>query len=443
MDLHNDNTYPKEGTNDISYTNTLLERYVNWWMTNYSITPRYLPDMWQAILPNSSPDQIQFPQWTLTQLSKFDQNNKVRIWQIGFDGIRMWKLHGFKDGATNIDTRGVELNSTGRTLQQQAYLECCNLYRLKIRRGYVSIIDTTTMPNVTGMKGQQYKKGSIKNWEDWIADVKMDGIRMLVHYNSTSPQMLSNGNKSMDHLLRIREELIKFAEYLPPCSVIDGELFNIGMSLPEIQSAALTRVGVNTEVERLSYFVFDIWFIDNPCTEIRTDILSTSFQLYYNNNGITNIQQSRLRRVPKWKILSEEQLEKDAMTVISYGFEGLVLRRAGLHYPKGSDEYNAACYKFGRTANVKKVKRVIDDEGIIVKVVPIQGSNENLGMLVVYDQYSNYQLCIPYGSHNDRVKWLHDPSTIVGKVLCFKYALRDPSSGIPIHARGKCIRMTS
>lgn len=70
--------------------------------------------------------------WSLLPLYKMLANGGMLFWQIGFDGIAHLEIrHGYDDGIIRTDRTEIQVNSSGRNMQEQALQDARQRYKLK------------------------------------------------------------------------------------------------------------------------------------------------------------------------------------------------------------------------------------------------------------------------------------------------------------------------
>lgn len=387
--------------------------------------PQELPSDFELIGQGESP---RFPKWKKTPLYKFDANGTRRVWQVGFDGNNILRLSGTSQ-STQIKPRIVELNTSGRTLTEQALLQSSKMYKDKIKKGsYCPLTDGTYQPVLKGMRGQHLKPNSTADWnKGMIADIKLDGLRMLCFFDGSNVRLQSNGNETYDHLTHIKNEIIEFSYYLPINSVIDGELYNKEMTLPEINSAVRTYVKFNPESLRICYYIFDLdWpATPRPVVEDRHEMLVRAYTAYTSDHPY-----SYLQLVPKWQVFSYQQAINDMKSAIEQGYEGLILRHPGRGVTDPKKRKRSEYIYGSKTIAIYKLKQTITDEAPVVGVTYEKGDTR-LGNLQIRDQVSGAVLTIRGGDEESRMYWLQHPESVIGRILQYKYCVRDKRTRIP------------
>ncbi len=402
----------------------------NDWIQMNNGCPQELPPDFEMIANGSTPSPSHV-KWCLPHLYRIDANGNRRVWQIGFDGNCIWILHGSYT-STMIDTREIVLNSSGRNLVQQALLETANLFKKKAQRGYAPL-DNNFRPVLVGMKGNPIKPNSKIDWSrGMIADTKIDGLRMTVQSIDGKITLRSNGNESYDHLTHIKDELSEFIFYLPSNCVIDGELYCHGMTLPQINSAVRTYIKFNPESLKIRYYIHDLDWGTKPFTEERYEVILNAFNRFHADRQSRNLSCNALTYTTKWMIYSYEDCILQMTAAVSEGYEGLILRHPGRN-AKTKKQEDLARYRYGpsRTTALYKVKHFETEEAPVIGVIPGEGRDTYLGILQLRDQKTGGIITIRWGKDSERSTWLQNPSTVIGRVLQYKYMFRDKNSGAP------------
>ena len=373
----------------------------------------------------------EFPQvipWKFPLIYKIGNNGVMYLWQIGFDGEKLLISNGTV-GSVTVDPWKITENNSGRTMMEQGYQEAFAKYRNKFYDGYIQV-GSNQPPMVKSMKGSIYKQGCIKSFPVYVSP-KLDGFRLLVqHMGGTAISCRTRMNRKITHLKLIEEQVIKLFAYLPAYSTLDGELYCHGMTLQEIISAVKTVNFVHSELPKIVFNIFDIFFLDNPPTEIRYEILKSSYNRLQEAGEVC----PNLAIVPHYPAHSHEQIiyYKDAF--ISYKYEGAFVRLCSNGALPGSKEYENSRYKFGRCTRAFKVKDFMDEEGIVVGVVSAQGSETGAALLIIKDKLG-IQTAIRFGTIEDRCKWMTNPNLVVDKKFTFKFVKRG-ETGAPHQPTG-------
>lgn len=416
-----------------------------------------LPEEFETIRVDQDPSYIK---WKFIPHYKLDNNGNQRIWQVGFDGQYRWTLHGPLT-KTTIVTMLVETNNSGRNLYSQAKQECTNLMLKKYRKGYQPLTDDSEK-NVVGMKGYPYEEGCIKDWPVLVS-FKLDGIRLLASVKSNKVKCLSYGNVSLDYITHIREQLEEFMPFLPPSTTTDGELYNHNMEIHEIQSAVKSNVNISPEITRICYYIFDIYWDENPPMDDRYNVICRTYNKYKeyreyinnittidntndtnniittNNSNITcNNAPLYIRILPQSYCYNHDDIIRIKNIAIANGYEGVTIRHSSVNRTVGSKKWEMSRYKFGRSRRLFKLKDYLSDEGMIESIEHTKGKEKDLCKLIVITRCGE-RVGVRYGSAVEKRLWRSDPSLVVGKILEYSYTHLHPESNIPQQIKG--IRM--
>jgi len=142
--------------------------------------------------------------WKFPTLSSQTVDGKILLWQIGYDEetSELVITHGYVDGAKQSTRRKVETNSSGRTLQEQAFLEARKRYTDRMLKGAQPLDCETTQYNyVRQMTANTYKppsnsrkKGGKQQIGRFPVGVqpKLDGCRALARKNRLPKNIFYN-----------------------------------------------------------------------------------------------------------------------------------------------------------------------------------------------------------------------------------------------------------
>lgn len=388
-------------------------------------------------------DQPQTESWKFPPMTRVGNNGVCYIWQIGFHENQLLILHGPIDTQT-VEKRQVDLNTSGRDLQEQALQEARIRYQNKYKSGYIGI-GQTEPPMVKGMKGYLYKDGEIKKFPVLVSP-KLDGLRLLAqHEGGDNVVCRSYLNSVYTHLGHIVEELIVFFSFIGIVyACLDGELFRRGLELYEIQSIVHTVKTRHPDLEKIRFYIFDLITDEDMPSEIRYQKIKMAYDRYVEETGS---KPKYLKIVPNKLIYDVKSLKKEKDRRIKQKYEGICIRRVSYegyidskgrekrsYFPKDSKDYKMCVYKHGRSKRIFKWKDYIDEEGFVVGVRSAKGEETGAAMLLIKD-VKGHVIPIRHGKEEDRRKWMKNPKLVIGRVFKFKHVGRGPN-GIPIQPTG-------
>lgn len=219
---------------------------------------------------------------------------------------------------------------------------------VKIYPGLKSLCEVQTAETWTPSMKIDFEK------EDWISEYKIDGMRMTVLTNDAGvPIFLSRDSKPLP------EENLKFLipileKALVNGYVLDGEIYasdwNTTVSISK-------SINPHPNADSLRYFIFDCIpkadFMRGQCSMSLKDRISKLNEFVDNN--------SRIVRIPQFKINSEDDLNNQLEDSIKAGYEGLIIK-----------DRNSG-YEGKRKLSWLKVKKFYTEDFRIVKTVPGTG----------------------------------------------------------------------
>ena len=287
-------------------------------------------------------------------------------------------------------------------------------------------------------------------------DTKIDGMRLWC--STDFPHTIegyTRGNIKFPHIDFILNESFAFSEFLPPNCVIDGEIWHPDYHLNEINSIVKSEKKKDPRMERMEYHIFDIWWEEDKCQEIRRSVLELAIRKYrrqvlnYENN---NIKYGNGGRIPE--LIGKTRLFSTLITVAdnqdeiykihrnyvdNMGFEGCIIRRRANGTMEDSKQYNLSRYIFGKSNHIMKVIDYISEEGRCLGVLDSKGNEKGCARLVLKDIRGNIFTTKPDGPFETRRKWLKNPNLVVGKYVTFDYKqLSDHDK--PLNVIAKTIR---
>jgi len=380
-----------------------------------------------------------YQKWQYIPLYSTDARGSIQFWQIGFNGNDSLTIaHGQLGGVVTLNERKVELNTTGRTMQQQALLEARSRYNSKIMQGYVAYGQENNAM-FKPMKGYEYKVGNIKVWPVMVQH-KLDGVRCLTRRINGEVSFCSFTNKTNYNMPHLIEDLKFFFNYLPTGSALDCELYNHHLNFETKSSILRTHKTLHP-----LYYLIDLWIFDIVLTgEYKALPFEERYKLLINARE-KYLEDRNLDCAPQFFILhaeliyNTEQLDSHLQFSIENGYEGVMIKKVALAKPEDEKHITSSLYKEGRSANMYKYKLFNDAEGYIVDVVDSNGTEKGCAMLVVRDVSGNQFNVRMATTFEQRQTWLLHPEMVLGKLVTYKY--QDlTKNGLPRFPIGKSLR---
>lgn len=363
--------------------------------------------------------------WSLVPMYKTSANGGLLFWQIGFDGINNLVIsHGYHDGVIRKDKTEVKINTSGRSMTDQALQEARQRYKLKYKEGYQPA-GSTTPPLIKGMKGYEYKETMIKSWPVYTQP-KLDGIRMLCQQRQlTEINMRSWLNNPFTHLNHIEDELKEFFPYLPRYSTLDGELYNHNMDFTLLTSTVKTVKHKHHRLSEIQYWIFDIDYEDSSGTpyESRCALLINAFNKYVQDrslHGVINLPKTFVI-VPTQVAMSHQEILQQHDRHVADGYEGIMIKKVSNGSQSNSKLYIESLYKPGKCNHILKYKQFKDEEVIVVDVTDSEGTEKGAALLIVQDSRGNTFPIRMRGDLERRREWFLRQDLVLGKEVTIRY----------------------
>lgn len=283
-----------------------------------------------------------------TTLYKIDANNQIRVWSIRAEDNVLIIQHGMLNGATQVSTELVELNKSGRDIDQQVTLAMQSRINKQRDKGYCDSVEEAM--NSKGLNASKLAKPmlaqkfrDVKNidFANCFVQYKYNGHRCLVTKQNGKLIAYSRNGKpinSVDHIL-------KDLQWLPEGYTLDGELYLHGVPLQTISS--LVRKN-QLDSRKLVYVVYDSIMPAQSYSARHDWLLSREF-----GRTTPSICVAPTFAYTESKMPIKERLAES----IANGYEGLILRHGNTGYEPGK-----------RSQSLVKVKQVLDDEFCIIGV---------------------------------------------------------------------------
>lgn len=389
---------------------------------------------------NNFSDLVEYPfsktpktdTWAFNRLIKETIDNKILVWMVGFDGKELIFYHGRLNGKIIVDTKEVELNQSGKNIQEQALQQARHAYMIKYRNGYHPIGEAAAY-NFKAMKGVPYTESSRLNFPVAICH-KMDGMRATFREG----KLWTYTNKNVYFQEKLEKEIQKFLVYLPYGSVPDGELYIHGVEFTKLMSIIKRIKNKHKDANKIEYHVFDIDYHDTKGAtfERRYRMLKQGYEKFYEDMG----GKTRIKLVPIHIVTCRKAIRKYHKRFISEGYEGTVIRKRANGADPDSAQYKSSLYVYARRANMLKYKDTQDAEGKIVGVY--EGTGKHKGAIMFKVKAENGQtfgVTLMGSLEKRRELWLNNPKKVIGKYITYKYDSLSPD-GIPRFAVGKSLR---
>ena len=385
--------------------------------------------------------------WALPLLEKTNDDGNTYVWQIMFDGEYLITKSGRIDGVKTPHLRLIEPKG-GKSFQKQAKQDLSKKHQNKVDQGYS-----------TGDEDEEYEifkqpmlASILKNFKQIkrypvAVQFKYNGERAIVRKESEFEHNVAIRSRTMkviSNLNHLREDMNVFFRYLPPGTMLDGELYIHGMNRNKIRSAIGAHSGKSKKVspnnKYVQYVIFDI--IDKKKVfEDRIDILKNAYENYLENNEKSNF-------VITSTFMAFDQ---DSMTcfydmAIDMGYEGTIVRYFGGECDGNKHEiltedpissemvesttcdlvikdepFERSYYRHGRSVGMFKVKPFFEEEGEIIDIENEEGGDRSLAKLVLMNPDGVVFRMRPAGTIKKRQEILKNKEKYIGMHYEYKY----------------------
>lgn len=375
------------------------------------------------------PDNVKV--WKFTTIFKDSiMEGKTLIWSIGFNGSELVTIHGQEGGAMQENRREI-VPKAGRNMNEQAHQEARRRYIDKLREGYISGDPLSSeVVRSKAMLAQKYIVGKTKLDFPVACQAKIDGIRMLVTGNSTSLYCMSREGNEISNFSEVKKELKEFIMYLPPNTVIDGELFSRTLTFNEVSGIVRKKLAIDPRESQIQYHIFDINMNDLTPFEDRYVILFNAFKSYLSDllekktdpavKFDSMYGSANLRMLRSFAVYSHDEIIKYFNILKECKYEGIIIRKLGGR--RTEKELKSSAYKGTRVMNLLKYKGDRDSEEMeIIGAKTGEGQEKDLVIWVVKDPRGNVIPVRPQGSFEQRRQYWMEWNKYVGKFLTVEY----------------------
>jgi len=330
-------------------------------------------------------------------------------WRIWADGDMVHYAHAVSEGGAEVvHSMKIELNQSGRTLEQQINLEMQSRISRQCDKGYKRSREAAEngATNQLGLRNpmlaQPLEKVKLTTVENAFVQRKFDGHRCLITRTGGEIIAYTRRGKLIDSIPHILADVMK---WLPEDCTLDGELYIHGVSLQGI-SSFIKRVQHGSS--RLCYHWYDI-VTDDPFKGRYEQM--REMQRHVGNNCIELVETLPVQRMADvYTYFKQFKAE---------GYEGAMLRRNLRHYEDAK-----------RSDQLLKVKERADCE---VTVLSVRPSKDRWAICRVRTDWGvEFDISAP-GSVQEKTRVLEHSANYVGRQLTVEYACLTADQ-VPFHA---------
>lgn len=343
-----------------------------------------------------------------------DSKGKEREWSVTTNGSDVIVSHGLVGGKITQKVTKAKAKNVGKanetTPEEQAILEAKSKWtHQKEREDYHEDINEAGHQLRPMLALDATKVGHRIQWEDALAQPKLDGLRLTVGTRDTRRgfvaddfEMLTRKGEvyHVPHLIEPCHDLMKEVSKLVGDRYIalDGEAYIHGMPLQQITS--LARKYQEGKTEQLEFHLFDL-VIPNMVFLNRHAVL---------REALNSVNYESFKLVECTSIRTPSEMKQLHGEYVVSGYEGLMVRHAHSEYAVAQ-----------RSANLFKYKEFETKE---CKIVDMWEDKNGNAMLTCYwnheDPSTEFDLT-PKRTHDFRKEMLNMRDDFVGKWITVKY----------------------
>lgn len=255
----------------------------------------------------------------------------------------------------------------------------------------------------------------------YMASRKCDGARCVafvdVKKGSVKIDFKSRQGKQFTTLNNVKPALSKLAGQLKDGKyVFDGECCIVDENGDEHFDWIMKEIRRKDHtIVNPCYQIFDFVTLDQFLMKEESADFVTRYNFLVDLFKIN--KDSEIKLLEQEVITCQEDFDRWSKYVEDGNWEGFMLRR------------NVA-FELGRTKNLLKVKKFVDDEFIVKDVeiaemttsIPGKGNVKFTGVKSLIVEYKGNDVNVGSGlSREQRIEWEKDPKKIIGKTICVKY----------------------
>lgn len=322
------------------------------------------------------------------------KQNYIKLYGTGSLGINVWEA--WSEGSTihihangTFYTASVQINQSGRSMDEQVKLELTARARKKLDQGFkrtqaeLGKHITNQLGLAAPMLATPIGRVNI-SLRNCFAQPKLDGHRCLIGGEGA----YSRRGKVIDTIPEILNSLD-----IPDGAILDGELYYHGVPLQTIASWAKRR---QANTLKLRYHIYDIIIPGMPFVD-RQEVLK---ELNYGKEHVTMVETVNFDNSRSPFDYCREYIDQ--------GYEGAIIRPAQSLYDIGK-----------RSKSLIKVKLRLDGEYMCVDV---EKSADGWGILILKTPEGKYFRTSAPGDHTQKREALINKHNYIGRLVTCEYA---------------------
>lgn len=276
---------------------------------------------------------------------------RLRIWSIEVSDYDIIIQHGELSGRLQTKVEQVELNQSGRSLEDQTLLRFKSRISNILAKGYCRSIEEAELSKglnemklIKPMLAKKFKDVKDINYSNAWLQYKYNGYRMLVTRVDGKNIAYTRNGKILENVEHIIDGL-----QLMEGETVDGELYIHGMKLQKIGSLVKK---MQKETKHLKYVIYDH---------------ISPMKFFFRRGYIKRFEGDNIIVAPSSIAISKNHIRSRFIDALDNGYEGLIIRQGELGYEGGK-----------RSSSLIKVKQAFDEEFLVTKIM---SSKDNWAIL--------------------------------------------------------------
>lgn len=348
-------------------------------------------------------------------------------WRVWVEGDKVFTEHGQVGGklqktvgnakvAKNVGAK----NSTTPT--EQAVKEACAAWtKRKERAGYRETIEEAlSYLHSVPMLAHKFDDHAEKISYPVLVQPKLDGLRCLAYRNHEGRVVLQG--RKVTFYTAPKHIIAELEKHLVDDMILDGELYNHGLTLQDINSYAKKYNGGKTEQLVLHVYDATLWSEQGQTQEERFDMVESWFDAR---------RVHTVYKLPTHVARSHDEVKSLHDEFVEGGYEGAMVRTYDHEY-----EFDT------RSHGLLKLKDFMEEEFEIIGVKHGRGKAAGWPIFVCANPKSTKDKefdVLPMGTDEQKRKMLQDGPQLIGRQLTVRFLQWTPY-GQPEQPRGVVIR---
>lgn len=333
----------------------------------------------------------------LPKLYHKSKTGDLRQWRVWHEKDTIYTEYGQVGGKLQTSAKKAVSKNVGRsnatTPEDQAKLEAESLWRFKVERKYSETPEAAQEELRLPMLAHKYEDKKKHVVFPAFVQPKLDGVRCLAEWEGNQVGLTSRSGKPYT-MPPIQEQL---AKWLPKDMVLDGELYQHGMSCQSVTSYVKKW---KPGSEKILYNIYDV-----PIFKGQDDLIMDE-----RLDALEKVKESKnVNVVLGFSVTSHDEIMRYHGQFISEGYEGAILRLLHGRYLWGY-----------RSSDLLKVKEFQDAEFLVIDAREGKGKMENA--VIWLCQVGNLTFeCTMKTTMDERRRFYAERKKYIGRLLTCRF----------------------